>query len=186
MYAAVGVPRDQDIIAVVEAIEDETKRAEAWSAIDAVEAEAAETMVLMEGAAELVRFLHDHNVPMALVTRNSRTSIDLFEARCWSPHGLPPLQPTLCRRWGGPPKPAPDPLLHIARTWGVPIEHTLMVGDSPSNDVAAGKAAGSMTALVDSDRRHFESPSASLRSSPPDFHVSALAQLIPQLQARLV
>ena len=43
----------------------------------------------------------------------------------------------------------------IAWQWNVALgPGLLMVGDSPSNDIAFGRAAGVSTVLVDADRKH--------------------------------
>jgi phosphoglycolate phosphatase-like HAD superfamily hydrolase len=55
-----------------------------------------------------------------------------------------------------PPKPDPASLIHIAKEWQMqlPSKEILMVGDSPTNDILFGKAAGVSTALVDTGRRY--------------------------------
>merc|ERR1712045_153539 len=48
-------------------------------------------------------------------------------------------------------------MLHVCELWGLSAGHSIvMVGDSPSNDVGFGKAAGVRTALLDTGRRHTE------------------------------
>lgn len=42
-------------------------------------------------------------------------------------------------------KPAPGLLFEALRTLGVPPEHAVMVGDRPTSDIAAGRAAGTWT-----------------------------------------
>lgn len=73
-----------------------------------------------------------------------------------------------------PAKPDPAAMFAIAKVWGVPVGPGLvMVGDSPSNDVAFGKAAGVSTVLLDSSRKHEEG----LGPNTPDLHVQSLAEL---------
>jgi FMN phosphatase YigB (HAD superfamily) len=52
----------------------------------------------------------------------------------------------------------PDPALfhHITGKWRIDPADVIMVGDSPANDVAFGRAAGAATVLVDIGRRYLE------------------------------
>lgn len=45
------------------------------------------------------------------------------------------------------PKPHPDPILHICQVTGIPVQRSIMVGDS-ENDVRCGQAAGTRTVAV--------------------------------------
>jgi HAD superfamily hydrolase (TIGR01549 family) len=78
---------------------------------------------LNRGARELLDFLAAKRIPTALLTRNSRKSLD-----------------GVCRKLGlqfdisfsreeGPHKPAPEPIWEIAKQWGVKPTELLMVGD---------------------------------------------------------
>jgi len=70
------------------------------------------------------------------------------------------------------PKPAPDALLKIMSTLGVPRERTVMVGDG-TTDVRAGKAAGVVTCAVTYGFRSEEE----LRKAGPDFIIHDLGEL---------
>lgn len=69
-------------------------------------------------------------------------------------------------------KPDPLPLLHIAKTVGVPIENCLMVGDS-RHDIAAARAAGMRVAAVPYGYNHGDD----IAESNPDVVVQSLAEL---------
>ncbi|MDA8098043.1 MAG: HAD-IA family hydrolase [Nitrospiraceae bacterium] len=73
---------------------------------------------------------------------------------------------------GLPLKPAPDALLHIMRTLGVPAEDTVMVGDG-TTDIRAGKAAGIATCAVTYGFRS----EAELRQAGPDQVIHAFGEL---------
>lgn len=54
----------------------------------------------------------------------------------------------LSREWaGGPPKPHPAALLHLATTWGVAADELAMVGDAV-DDMACARAAGATAILI--------------------------------------
>lgn len=78
---------------------------------------------LNAGAREVLGELKKRGIPTALLTRNSRKSVD-----------------GVCRKLGlkfditvtredGPHKPAPEPIWNIAKQWGVSPAELLMVGD---------------------------------------------------------
>jgi len=99
----------------------------------------------------------------------------------WHPGGLRAFDPAISRDSHAnlPAKPDPASLLAIAEAWGVPLPsgELIMVGDSPSNDVAFGQAAGVATALVDSGRRYVEGGS----DGGADIRVDCLLYLPRQL-----
>mmetsp|Transcript_92149 Transcript_92149/g.298052 ORF Transcript_92149/g.298052 Transcript_92149/m.298052 type:complete len:214 (-) Transcript_92149:485-1126(-) len=193
MYRRCGVPKEKDILAEL-AFMAPQRRAETAAIIDEMEAEGARTMVLMPGAAECARFLAAKGVPMAMVTRNCAATVREFYRRLWVPEGLAHFAPAVSRDGvltpgaegrasldGLPAKPHPASLLEIARLWGVPAgPELLMVGDSPSNDVAFGRAAGVASALLDSGRKYFE---GGLGEHVPDHLVQNLDELRELLEA---
>ena len=146
MYRRAGVPKGDNILS------DRWRAdAKACSVVEEMEAEGRRTLKLMPGAAELAAWLQAHGVPSALVTRNSSTTLAHFHRHVWP---SAPLSPAISRDATWPSKPDPAALLHIGELWRVDsMDQLCMVGDSPSNDVAFGHAAGACTALLDTDRR---------------------------------
>ena len=170
MYRRAGVAAGEDILSA-----RWRSDAHAQAVVDEMEEEGRRTMRLMPGAGELANWLHAHGVPMALVTRNSARTVDHFMQRVWP---NVPLSPAISRDDEYPAKPDPSALQAIARVWGCELGPELvMVGDSPTHDVGAGKAAGMSTALLDTGRRHFEGGS----TNSADYVVSNLAELAQQL-----
>lgn len=174
------------------------QRAAAEAVIADMEAHSARTLELMPGVEDVMHYLHRLRVPTALVTRNSNATLEIFH-EVWGRHGLPAFALTISRdgewRPAGdaslapllpslPSKPDPAVLRAIAGRWQVvlPSLEVLMVGDSPSNDVAFGKAGGIATALVDTGRRHLEA-SAGKDKDAPDYVVESLAELPGHLDA---
>mmetsp|Transcript_6911 Transcript_6911/g.20768 ORF Transcript_6911/g.20768 Transcript_6911/m.20768 type:complete len:399 (-) Transcript_6911:88-1284(-) len=166
MYRRAGVPRGEDILATRWRA-DET----ACRVVEEMEAEGRRTLALMPGAAELAAWLEAHGVQSALVTRNSDATVAHFHKSLW--RGAP-LSPAISRDAAWPSKPDPAALLHIGELWRVgSMEEVCMVGDSPSNDVSFGRAAGAATALLDTGRRLSEGG----ETNGADLVVSNLAQL---------
>lgn len=76
-------------------------------------------------------------------------------------------------------KPAPGMLLDAARTLGIDLAASWMVGDTDA-DIAAGEAAGCMTLLI----RHPDSIHKRLQAITPDLAAGSLADAATTLAAR--
>jgi len=130
---------------------------EALAAMEAAERVAAEAVLLRHeeraaaesalnaGCHELLQWLHTRDVRTALITRNSRLSVNTVLAR----HGL--SMNVVVAREDAPPKPDPEPLRLACRSLGVREDETWMVGDG-QYDVEAGIAAGIKTVWVSHGR----------------------------------
>ncbi len=109
------------------------------AAADAVllrhETEAAEQSDLNAGCRELLDALR--GVPLGLVTRNSRRSVEITLAK----HGLADRFAAVVTREDEPYKPAPDPLWLACGRLGVAPASAAMVGDGV-HDVEAAARAG--------------------------------------------
>ncbi|CAM9148163.1 unnamed protein product, partial [Heterosigma akashiwo] len=188
MYSRCGVSLSEDLLAAI-AVMPEEKRVAANAVIDEMEEEGRRTLQLASGVREMAKWLESHNVPCAMVTRNTDATVDALFANLWEPLGLRRFPITISRDspLNLPAKPDPAALFHIAEQWGLasPNEELLMVGDSPSNDVGFGKAAGAATALVDSGRRFLEEgETCNDNGGGADICVESLALLPRQLWLR--
>jgi HAD superfamily hydrolase (TIGR01509 family) len=96
---------------------------------------------LNRGARTLLRHLHRQRVPTALLTRNSRKSVDGICRK------LKLEFDTTISREDGPHKPAPEPIWNIAKRWRLKRREVLMVGDYKW-DVLCAKNAGVPCALL--------------------------------------
>ncbi|KAJ2510765.1 hypothetical protein H4217_007706 [Coemansia sp. RSA 1939] len=116
-----------------------------------IETEALESMRLSDGLVDLLRFLHENAIPIAIITRNNRLAVEHFlntvvgrlpeeEQRLFA------FDPAIDRAFK-PAKPAPEAMLHISQRWKVPPEQLLMVGDH-GDDLLCGLRAGSVVALL--------------------------------------
>ena len=96
---------------------------------------------LNHGARELLEYLARRGLPTALLTRNTRRSVD---GVCRKLNLKFEIAVT---REDGPHKPAPEPIWEIARRWGAKPDEVLMVGDYKW-DVLCAKNAGTPCALL--------------------------------------
>jgi len=96
---------------------------------------------LNRGARTLLSFLARHKIQTALLTRNSRKSVDGVCRRLKLDFDI-----TISRE-DGPHKPAPEPIWQIAKRWGLKRREVLMVGDYKW-DVLCAKNAGIPCALL--------------------------------------
>ncbi len=117
------------------------KRTIAAGILDRHERKAAAESQLRDGIAELIESLRESGTKVAILTRNSRRSVDTVLSR----HSV--SVDFVVTRDDAPPKPSPEPVLGICRALGVLPEESLVVGDF-RYDVLAGRAAGASTALL--------------------------------------
>ena len=143
------------------------RRAVAEAILHRHEDEAAANAELAPGCRELVTWIHQRRISMAVVTRNRRQSVDTFLAR----HPLP--IDVLITREDGPHKPHPASLLLACQKLSVSPAHAWMVGDG-SYDVEAAIAAGILSIWLSLGRtRSF--------AAQPTHTISSIAELQPLL-----
>ena len=141
-------------------------RDRAFAILDRFEEEAADASELNDGAQEVLTFLASRNIPLGLVTRNSRRSTDRVLRKHALSFGI------VVTGEDAPAKPRPEPLWLICEKLGVKPPHALMVGDFKF-DIAAGRNAGTRTALLTNGK----TPSY-LNEVPPDHLLDRLADLM--------
>lgn len=141
----IGLPT-QPRTPILEALEQMTpaERAAAEAILHRHEDEAARASELQEGALTVIAALRSAGVPVALLTRNSRRSVEIVLAR----HGME--VDLVHTREDGPVKPAPDAVFAICRRFNVPPESAWVVGDYLF-DLQAGNAAGATSILMIGD-----------------------------------
>ena len=187
MYERCGVEGGGDILrALTEMTPADRQRAEAI--IEEMEEEGRRTLELLPGAKELVQWCQAHKLPMGVVTRNTKKTTLILQQLLVGDNKGDDIVSSLFDRMIArddpsdlPPKPDPAALYNICETLGVECnESVLMVGDSPANDVAFGKAAGASTALLDTGRRYSETQAGKEQRSTPDIVVDDLCGLARQ------
>jgi HAD superfamily hydrolase (TIGR01549 family) len=107
------------------------------------EKQAAVRTRLNRGARALLRGLRRRRLPAALLTRNSRRSVDLVCRRLDLHFDI------AVSREDGPYKPSPEPIRNIARRWGTKPEHLLMVGDYKWDVICARNAGARSVVFVE-------------------------------------
>jgi HAD superfamily hydrolase (TIGR01509 family) len=151
---------------------DESRRTFAEAILLGHEKIAAEQSRLNVGCRELLDWLRSREIPMALITRNSRISAATVTAR----HGL--CFDALITREDGPFKPDPYSLALACDRLGVKHDEAWMVGDG-QYDVEAAIAAGIRAVWISHGKpRQF--------SAEPWLTVANLPELIELLRARSV
>jgi HAD superfamily hydrolase (TIGR01509 family) len=129
---------------------DEGPRRSAESVLLRHEHRAAAESSLNAGCRDVLDWLHARGIRTALITRNSRLSVDTVLAR----HRL--SIDVLVSREDAPPKPDPEPLRLACRRLEVLETDAWMVGDG-QYDVEAGNAAGVKSVWVSHARsKEFE------------------------------
>jgi HAD superfamily hydrolase (TIGR01549 family) len=137
---------------ILEALADmsDAERAKAEAVLARHEEEAAAGSSLNAGCDRLMKWIAEHGVVTALITRNTRSSVQTVLAK----HGL--SFGTLIAREDAPFKPDPRPLRLACERLGVAPGDAWMVGDG-QYDVEAGRAAEVRTVWISHDRpRSFE------------------------------
>jgi len=161
---------DQSILEYRDTV-DEAEQKRIDEILDRHESVAAEASELFDGARELLDFLNARKILTALLTRNSRRSVNTVLGR----YGL--RFDFIVSREDSAPKPSPEPVLLICERLGVKPSETLMVGDFLF-DIQAGQAAGTRTLLLDGPHRHrFEVES--------DAEAASLHEALETIRARL-
>ena len=176
MRKEVGVALGRDIgradmLKEVEAEICEDRRQAALEAIRIVEREGHEKMKLARDVRAVCDFLDERNIPRAILTRNSKESLDYFHDRL---PAIPKFHPAVSRDCGFLPKPHPDALEHIStQVWGFSTNEVLMVGDSAKDDVRAGRRAGAITVLLGGEAERKDLPD---EEHKPHFRIKDLTE----------
>jgi HAD superfamily hydrolase (TIGR01549 family) len=162
--AEIGLP--EPLLEHMLALPPGPDRDRAFAILERYEEEAARISELNDGALELIAELGRKGIPSALVTRNSRTSVERVLEKHQLEFGI------VVTRDDAPAKPRPEPLWLICERLGAPPSRALMVGDFKL-DVLAGRNAGTRTALLTNGRQ-----ASFLPEAPPDHVVDRLPELL--------
>jgi HAD superfamily hydrolase (TIGR01549 family) len=124
---------------------NDAERAIAEAILCRHEEQAAALSILNPGCIELLDHLSARNIPVALITRNSRQSVETVLSR----HRLT-IEIVIARE-DAPPKPNPEPLQLGCDRLGLRHDDVWMVGDG-QYDIEAGVAAGIRTVWLSHGR----------------------------------
>lgn len=146
------------------------RRVEVETVLARHERQAARLSTLRDGAVEVLQACKERGFSTAILTRNSRDSLNTVLKR----HAIA-VDATRTRDDGAI-KPSAEPVLSICKELGASPERSWMVGDYLF-DVLSGKAAGTRTVLLVDDR---ELPSFADKA---DFVISKLVELLGLIDA---
>lgn len=120
----------------------------ARAVIEAFERDGVEHVEWNDGAEHALRAVQAMSLPVAIITRNSRTSLRAVCRRLGIQVDI------LVAREDAPPKPDPAALRLVAQRFDVDPERLVMVGDF-RHDTQAGRAAGAWTVLLTNGREPY-------------------------------
>ncbi len=140
------------------------ERKRALDILERYEAQAAMESELNEGVVEMLEFISKKQLKKALLTRNSRKSVETVLRK----HKL--HFEFIVSREDTKPKPAPDPIFLLSKKMNIHTDHLLMVGDY-KYDILCGKAAGTKTVLL----RYKEYIETEVI---PDFEINSIREII--------
>jgi HAD superfamily hydrolase (TIGR01509 family) len=139
LRAKLGLPQGAPILETIQHWESE-KKLWANQVVLEFEKQGAEISTVMPGAREFLTFLEEKKIPKAIFTRNAKE----IALATLDRHGL--NFSMLVAREDAPPKPLPDGLHLIQKSFGLSKKEILFVGDF-TYDLMAGIAAEIPTAL---------------------------------------
>lgn len=154
IHEAVGCPREVGLLEFFAGMGDRDERRLKEDVLVAAEMEAASRCVANNGADDVVAYLRDRGIPLAIITRNSREAVE----RALS--NLPGIDlahfaVVVTRDTPLSPKPFPDGVEYIARELRIRTDRLLVVGDH-TYDVEAGRRAGALTMFLRNDPHQAE------------------------------
>jgi hydrogenase expression/formation protein HypE len=166
---AIGCPAHMALLEFIETLPTLEKKKQAMAVLDRFEMEAARLSTPGTGAEALVEYLIGLNLPVGIITRNSRQSV-ACALKNFSTVTVDDFYPLISRDDPVKFKPDPQGVLLAAEKMGVPVENLLVVGDYIF-DTQAGKRAGAITVLLD----HQDGKDLTLAES--DFTITGLDEV---------
>jgi hydrogenase expression/formation protein HypE len=171
IIAELGCPPNLPVLEYIQSLDDDGVRSAAVTRLNDFEMAGAAASQPNPGAEAVIDWLKDRSVIVGIVTRNSRASVrralENFDTIRFADFNL-----VISRDDAAAPKPSGDGIALAARRLGIDPAQILMVGDFIF-DTAAGRAAGTRTALL--DPRH----DPALENADCDFRIERLDELIP-------
>lgn len=168
MRREIQCPPEVDILSHIKFLEGRSKTAAASAreAVAAQELRALDTLKPSPGLHDTLKGLQNRDIPMAILTRNSREILNITLERL----GITPFFARAFAREDAPPKPDPEGIQALCAHMKVPPERALMVGDY-IHDIHAGARAGSWTAWL-------RTAPHGLPPEPSDFEIHQLSDVL--------
>jgi HAD superfamily hydrolase (TIGR01509 family) len=127
----------------------EARARELYARLDALELALAQRAHAAEGAERLLEALAARGSALGIVTRNSHANALETLRACGLERFFAPA--CVLGREAAAPKPDPEGVLHLLAHWKAMPQQAVMVGDYRF-DLLAGRAAGTATVYVDTER----------------------------------
>lgn len=118
-------------------------RTEVWRCLEEIETDGARRAQPVPGSLELLSWLEERNVPLGIVSRNSKASVEIAAKRAGI--ALPPV--VITRDEKVPVKPAPEAFWKASELMGVEPSCAVVVGDF-LYDLIGARRAGMRSVLV--------------------------------------
>jgi len=144
-----GIPLGEDILGWLGALPEE-ESGPLFERLDALEAELIPRVCAAPGATALLHELAERGKRLGVLTRNVLANAHRTLEAIGVDHLFSPG--TVLGRNEAKPKPDPDGIHRLIRSWGATTEDTVIVGDF-KYDLEAGRAAGVATVHVDREAR---------------------------------
>ena len=170
-------PAELTILDFIDSLSDESRRSAALAVLTHNERIAAEAALPADGAEELVGELRGAGYAVAILTRNSRDSIER-SLKNFAQLEAHSFDTVVTRDDPVAVKPDPQSVHFAAARMGVAAAQLLMVGDH-YHDIAAGRDAGSWTCLITHGTRPRPEWADTVGA---DYEINTLEQLRPILE----
>jgi HAD superfamily hydrolase (TIGR01509 family) len=145
MRRELGLAPEVPILEALQAM-PQIEAAPLWELLNELEFYYAGKTSLMQGALELLQYLHEKGCRLAILTRNTMPVVKHTLEVCAIEHYFP--VDYILDRDSCIPKPSPDGINQLLRMWQAEVSDSVMVGDY-RYDLEAGKAAGVATVHLD-------------------------------------
>ena len=145
MRRELGLAPEVPILEALQAM-PQNEAAPLWELLNELEFYYAGKTSLMQGALELLQYLHEKGCRLAILTRNTMPVVKHTLEACAIEHYFP--VDYILDRDSCIPKPSPDGINQLLRMWQAEVSDSVMVGDY-RYDLEAGKAAGVATVHLD-------------------------------------
>ena len=167
--AEIGIEGSVPILEAMAGFDDQSRR-RAEQVLTRHEWEAAKNAELRDGAAEVIASCRARGHPVAILTRNTRTTLEYVLGR----YDL--IVDATRTRDDGTIKPSPEPVYSICREIEADPSRSWMVGDHLF-DVLTGRAAGARTVLLAGDKPNPD------HVREADHVIRCLTELLPLIDA---
>lgn len=167
---SLGCPPETPVLEYIDALTDADQRAWCRKTLDQFETKAADNSRPNSGAENLIKWLRKNGLKVGIITRNTRSAVDLA-LKHFTSIGPLDFDAIITRDDDIPPKPDPGGIFMAAQNLGIQPSEILMVGDYVF-DIRAGINAGSPTVFLDNGT------ATSIRYKEADFTIARLEELI--------